>query len=227
MAGYPCRVADEGRVGDLVSPYRASAALPESRRPRRAGRVRSPVARALSAPLFVGTFVAAVPGVVLGLLNEAAREHGAHIVPRMAWFEDTVALGLVATLPLVGYALVRTSRRFPAPRAVKRWYVRRNLLLYAAVASVAITLVCGLRPPSLALLASAASTDGREAFVYRFWWGCGYALRIAKGPWIAEDVTWVGPFSCEAPPPRVEWEGSSLTIVAADGEVIGTWPADH
>jgi hypothetical protein len=193
---------------------------------RRRNRLRGHVERALFGPAYIALAFAAVPGLALGFLNAFAREHDLRIAPPAARTEDGIALALLGTLPLLACVLLWNTRRFSAPRATKRRYVARLLALQGLAVAIAIALTSSLRPADPPLLATANRADGRAAYVHRFWWGCGYRLGVTDGGWTVRDVTWVGPFACDAAPPSVEWRGNELAIVTADGETIGSWPAD-
>jgi hypothetical protein len=218
-------VADNHKGGGVLGPYRTAALAPREPPRRRKNRLRRPIDRALFGPLYVGTAFAAVPGIALGLLNAFARVQHLYVVPPVARVEDCIALALFGTLPLVGCAVLWNTRRFSAPRATKRRYVTRLLVLQGLAVAIAMMLTSSLRPAELPLLATATRADGRTAYVHRFWWGCGYRLSVTDDGWTARDVTYVGPFACEGAPPRVEWHGDEIAIVAADGERIGSWAA--
>lgn len=205
------------------TPYRSNATPPSDPRVlRRKRKLR------LAVPPLVAAALVGIPALVLGLENGVATEHCAFVVGSLARIEDAAVWMFVGTVPLLAFALVVMCRTFAAPRRTKWRYVTRRLLVQAALVFVAVWIARGESPrPTLPLLATTTRADGRRAFVYRFSWGCSYELRAGDGPGRAKLVTIVGPFSCDGPSPRVVWEGNDLTIVAADGEIIGTWPADR
>jgi hypothetical protein len=211
-------------------PYRESARPLPSPRRRARHRLRPPVARALHAPVVAGGLFAVVAGAGFGLVNVDAVDHGLDILPSVAAAEDATAWALLGAFAVVAAWLIWNRTRFAAPRAAKMRYVRRHLALQAASTVVSIGLVVGLRPSNIELVAStailttAARADGRTAYVQRARWGCSYRLLVSEGHFMAREFSVVGPFACDAPPPRLEWHASDVTLVTADGEVVGSWP---
>ena len=167
-------------------------------------------------------------GVTLGSLNISALQQGLFITSSAARIENVAALSLVATFPLVAVRILSLCRRFSAPRAMKRRYVGRTLAIHGITVALAVAWICGTRPADAKLLASASRADGREVYVHGLKWGCGYRIRVADQRWgMAREVTAVGPFDCDVPPPRIAWHGNDVTLLTADGKLIGSWPADN
>ena len=167
-------------------------------------------------------------GVTLGSLNVSALQRGLFITSSAAGIENVATLSLVATLPLVAVRILSLCRRFSAPRAMKRRYVGRTLAIHGITVALAVAWINGTRPADATLLASASRADGREVYVHRLKWGCGFRVRVADRHWgMAREVTAVGPFECNVPPPLIAWHGDDVTLLTADGKLIGSWPADN
>ena len=210
-----------------LGPYRANEYRAAELRRRRRPRLRWSLARVLAAPLYIGVAITAVAALVVGLLNATARERGLYLAPGVARIETATAWCLIATVPVVACAVLWNRRRFSAPRAWKRRYLTRHIGAHAMAVAIAVASIAALRPADEELLASAMGNDGREAFVTRWGWGCGYRVSIAEGRWLTRQVTAIGPFACDARPPRVEWRGNALTLTTAEGETMGAWDADR
>jgi len=188
------------------------------------------VRRALNAPVVAGSAFAALAGAGFGLLNVEAGDRGLEILPGAAAAEDAAAWGLVGAFAVVAAWLIWNRTRFPASRTAKVRYVKHHLAVQAVLTAFAIGLVVGLRPArspllrSTAVLTSAARADGRTAYVQRTGSGCYYRLLVSEGLVMGRELSVVGPFACDALPPGLEWHADEVTLITADGEVVGSWP---
>jgi hypothetical protein len=208
------------------APYRTSARDPEPPRspPRR--RLRSPAVRLVRAPRFVGLGLVGVVALTFGGLNAKTWEQHEVLAPRLERVEDLAAIGLLATIPLVSFLLVRAWRLLPASRAVKRKHLARGTAVQSVAVLVGILVTIALRPSSARVVASSVGPHGQVGYAYRWDWGCGYRVGVSHGSYSVRAVAAVGPLPCDAPPPRIDWRGTELALVAADGSEIAAWPTE-
>lgn len=75
------------------------------------------------------------------------------------------------------------------------------------------------------MLASAQQPRGPTAYVLAWEWGCGYKIGVSDGPHMIRGIAAIGPFPCDAPPPKVEWRGAEVVLIDEHGAVIASWPA--
>lgn len=206
-------------------PYRASARDPEApRRPPQRARQRTPVIRLLGAPRFAGLVLVGVVALTFGALNAKTRERGEVLTPGVESVENLTALGLLATIPLASFLLVRAWRLLPATRAVKRRHLVRSTAIQTAAVVVGVLATVAMRPSSARVVASAAGPHGQVGYAYRWEWGCGYRVGVSHDSYSVRGIAAVGPLPCDAPPPRIDWHGTDVALVAADGTEIAAWP---
>jgi hypothetical protein len=180
----------------------------------------------LGAPRFVGLALVGIVAVTFGGLNADTCQRQEVLAPRVERLEDLTALGLLVTIPLVSFLLVRVWRRLPATRTLKRKHVVRSAAVQGIAVVVGVLATVGLRPSSTPVVASAAGPSGAVGYAYRWEWGCGYRVRVSHGSYTVREIAAVGPLPCDAPPPRVDWHGSEVALVGADGAEIAAWPTD-
>lgn len=209
----------------MISPYRSNAFV-AARSLARTRPTRAFVRFGLSLPRGVAAAVVAAVAIPLASLNSDVRKTADFVAPDVIRAENVALVGVASSVPLLFLALVLLWTRLPASGATKRRHVRRACLQQLGAVAIAAVAVLATRPSSSALIASAPpSVDGRRAWVYAWDWGCGYRVGVDDrryGVWIVGEV---GPFECDAPPPRLEWRGRDLWLVSADGRSFsGSWP---
>ncbi|MBX3192459.1 MAG: hypothetical protein KF819_36045 [Labilithrix sp.] len=205
------------------SPYRESGREACAWRPRLRDRSRSAVARLIGAPRYVGLVVAGVAAVTFGGLNADAGSQDCLLAPDTVIAGNLAAVALLLTIPFVLLMTMRAWRGLPLPRAKKRGHTWRAVAVQIAAVAVALVLVVGLRPASPRVLARATRADGRTAYAYAY--GCSYGVGVDVGAHTVRVVAHVGPFECDAAPPRVEWRNrDDVVLLGADETILGVWP---
>jgi hypothetical protein len=209
-------------------PYRTNARALDVVRtsPGRHGRATNPI-RLLGLPRYAGLAVVAVVAISLGSLNVQSHGREVMLTPNVEHIENRVAYALLFTIPVVAILVAWAWRRLPAPRATKWKHIARSTLTQTCAVAVGVIATVAIRPSSPRLIGSSEPRNGRAAYVQEWDWGCGYKIAVGDGQYAVRPIAAIGPFPCDAPPPHVEWRGSDVALVAADGETLGTWPADR